>query len=314
MKLMMLLVLALTAVVRGTQSLADEWDMPVLIDRHAELWVHLEPRWAQRYRISSRLESQLGERTANWLEQKAVILIVIAAVEPDGAAIIRIRIESLQALAQGWGEPLKYPRGEEDPAPAEHEAIKRMFDALGEAVVELRIDPRGHAALISGLDAATTAANASELEGASRLLGIFAPGAVERIVASVLLPDPERRERRIRESWTDSHTIPVLGQNEARITTHYTLDSMRDDVAHVNGEVKVELLEPRRREPTEPRLRLKDQSGSVRVQWDTGNRRLKSRVMETRVVWLSALAAEPEIRSELTVRSRVEIELVEGDE
>lgn len=267
-----------------------------------------EPNQQHTYRIETRFELASDGQTAT-LEQDAHVRLVTVSAEPDGSAIVRATVDRVTVVSRSPGDEAKYahpPQDEEVP----DADLARIYDMLTSAVVEFVIDPRGRPTLTSGLDRTLTAAEGFEGVDGVRLLGIFGPGAMERMMSQIWTLDSTRAERRPGDTWNESHTQRVFGRRETRITTTYTLKGFADDIAVVDGDLKVVLLPPARPDPTAPRLELVEQSGTTSARWDSGAGRLVSRTTETRLKWSASVAAEPPITSEAVASSRVKITLL----
>jgi hypothetical protein len=303
------------------------------------LWVELAPQWSQRYQVRARLELA-QEGAGELLEQDAVVRLVavsIRAGDGDGAEPqapreerprVRASIERLTVKHTAGGETRTFTWPERDePLPAgggegagggggaaDRPALARIGRALAASVLEFELGPDGRAILTSGLETAMLAVEEAQGGGHDgspvRYLGVFAPGAADRLMTSILTLDPERRSRAVGDTWRTRIPARALGR-EAQIITESTLKNLEGNIASVEGEITLELA-PARAVPTLPRTTTPEHAGSLAARWDVREGRLISHLWETRTVWESALATEPPIVSRTTNIARIEITLERG--
>jgi hypothetical protein len=296
----------------------------------ARLWAELAPQWSHRYSVKAKLELE-QQRAGEVLEQEAVLRLAVVSVagagqgeggggEGDGnnsRSVLRASIEKLTIRHTSAGETLRFdwPEAQQprQPQGAQSASLARIGRALAESVLEFEVGTDGRATLTAGLETALLAAEQAEQarEGSTpvRFLGVFTPGAADRMITSIITLDEDRQPRTVGRQWQSAFPARALGR-EAQIITELTLRSMEETVAMVGGDIKVVLGRPDREAPHLPRATMPEHTGTITARWDVGTRRLLHHLWETRTVWETALAVEPPIVSRTTNTARIELNLL----
>lgn len=280
------------------------------------LWADLKPGWSERYQLRSRIELRSGDELLERLEQDITVRIAAVARDDDdaegaGRATLRATIERLEVAQTSGGDTVRmiHPAPDGDIDYETSPALDRIYAALAEAVLEFDVAPSGQARVVSGLDTALAAAQAAEPRNPARLLGTFAPGAIERTIAAIITLDPHREERESSDTWRDEQTVPIIGRR-AQVITDYALREVQEGEAHVKGETTIALQPAESPAPTDPRITIAEQSGEIAARWDVAAGRLIERRSDTRIVWHATLATEPPMESRTIAASQLTITLL----
>ena len=284
------------------------WMAGVLVAVPAIGQVELAPRLEEgrvdRYRLEAEIvqsqegEGALGERT---LTQAVELRLTTVGVDDEGRAVVSVVVERASAeLAEDDGEGGTSTQGFEWPPAegAEESALSEAWSVLVGTVLRCTVAPDGR---VIGVEGSTEGWR--EGGGQLGLLGVMAPGAVDRTLSRIWRLDPAGEVRSPGDTWEDLEEFAISPGRRARQERAMTLERVEDGRAFVTGHVTFGAVAPTT--PTMVELALSG-AGSIDATWDLGLGAIESRRERGEMVLEASLGEEgPSVTT--TARSRLRI-------
>lgn len=303
----------------------------------------LEVGRRDRYRFEAEFRETLGDAPQaavggvegltpqRTMVQRGVVRLSVVRVVPGEGATVRLVFEELFVQSRSGDEPpvVFEWREEAPPAPDDNKAedapdadagaspvpeqekphpLAAPGEALRRATLEFAVARNGEVSSVLGLDDAWRVAAGDKSSG-TRLLGLFAPGAVETRLEALLRVDAgwPARDRAVGDSWEVIDSAALADRVRAVTATSLTLARISEGVAEIEGVSSVELaLPPRDYDPADFKPTISEQQGEVRVRWDAARGRLLDR-HEKRMLRVSVTLDDGLLTSAVTVSSRVNL-------
>lgn len=293
--------------------------------------VSLRPHWTvgdeRRYELGATYRQttadEQGKDAERIITQSAHLLLQVKEVDASGGATVQLTFESLHAeLTQpggGTGEVFDLkPPIEGEPAPeGEGTPLSHLLGGLADCTIVAAIQPDGSVATLTGL--VPLAKALQEQQGDTTALqgmGFFSPPRLKSNLAMLWRVDPERRPRDPGAAWKTTEHLALGKGYEADATTAWTLSTLDGTTAKIAGVITI-LPSPSKREtdPAAPRLAIKDQQGTISIEWDTVIGAPIHITEDRSATWTATVdlgpgAATPQVAAESKAASNLEIRLV----
>lgn len=231
----------------------------------------------------------------------ANLTLKVLSVQDDQSVRLSLKFTDVAALVKTAGRVAAFKGSTglavADPealaAAAPDEALDSVMKALLACDIELDVDANSQVTRIAGLEPALEAMNAQQVfvigdaagvKPDPRALGFMTVDNLSELVTRLLAIEGAGAEpRKVGGGWQTTRLVKLPPVGAIEITNNWTLASLADSIATINGDFAMEAKLPPEPTPDTATFSIKEQQGGTAIQWNTADNALKSRATNQKV-------------------------------
>lgn len=241
----------------------------------------------------------------------ANLAMKVLSVQDDKSARLSLKITDVAALVTAAGRtavfagtsglPLAGGNADALAGAAPDPALDAVMNAVVASAIEVDIDAAGQVTELRGLEPMIEAMNAQQVfvigDGAGvkpdpRILGFLTVDNLSELVTRLLSVEGAGAEpRKVGGGWQTTRTVKLPPVGAIEITNNWSVASLTDAVARIDGDFAMEAQLPAEPTPETATFTINEQEGGTVIHWNTADHALKSRQTNQKVTSEWRLAA-----------------------